>query len=215
MSMNSAVSTVALHRAVRLTARGSATLFAAAAATLALRPVAERTTRRLYVGFLLAHAVHFVAVAKYAIRTKGQSLFPGGRNLDAVGGWPTVAVIYTAFAGVALIGWPAHADSRAGRRLRLAGGTARVLIGTLFVGTYLGQLRLSRWYGVPAAMVGAAVIAEPLVRKVWGRTDSVRLAVPWSPAPAGSASPATQLSRSHPGQHEPRLRGRGIPERLD
>jgi hypothetical protein len=157
------VSAVALHRAVRLTGRGSAVLFAAAEATHALGPRAGRATRRLYVGFLVTHAVHFVVVAEYAIVTKGRNLFPGRRSLDAVGGWPTVAGIYTAFAGVALAGWPAGPGSPGGLRLRLAGSVARALIGALFVGTYLGQLRQSRWYAVPAVMVGAAVIAQPLV----------------------------------------------------
>jgi hypothetical protein len=157
------VSAGALHRAVRLTARGSAVLFAAAEATHALRPRADRPTRRLYVGFLVTHAVHFFVVAEYAIVTKGRNLFPGRRSLDAVGGWPVVAGIYIAFAALALTGWPARPNSPVGLRLRVASSVARALIGTLFVGTYLGQLRQSRWYAVPAVMVGAAVIAKPLV----------------------------------------------------
>jgi hypothetical protein len=32
----------------------------------------------------------------------------------------------------------------------------------MFVGTYLGQLTQSRWYAVPAALVGAAVVTRVL-----------------------------------------------------
>ncbi len=154
------MSAVALHRAVRLTARGSAVLFAAAEATPALRPRAGRAARRLYLGFLVTHAAHFIVVAEYAVVTQGRNLFPGGRSLDEAGGWPTVAGIYTAFATVALAGFPPGPGSSGQRQPRLVGSVARALIGTLFVGTYLGQLRQSRWYAVPAVMVGAAVIAR-------------------------------------------------------
>ena len=53
---------------------------------------------------MVAHAVHFVAVTRYAVRTGGRTFFPGGRSLQDVGGWRTVAGIYGAFAGLALTG---------------------------------------------------------------------------------------------------------------
>jgi hypothetical protein len=159
--MRHATSTAALHRAVRLTARSSAVLFASAQATQALSPTATRTWRSLYMGFMAAHATHFVIVARYAKATGGRALFPGARNLDDVGGWPTVAAIYALFSGLALTGWAAGGPSRAKRRgARIAGRVAIEVIGAMFVGTYLGQVPRSAWNAVPATMVGAAVLAN-------------------------------------------------------
>jgi hypothetical protein len=132
----------ALHRAVRLTARTSAILFSAAQATHALGPRGARAWRPLYLGFMAAHAAHFAVVARYAKITRGRALFPGGRNLNDVGGWPTVAAIYTIFAGLAATGWAAGASQAPSRRgVRIAGRVASVIIAAMFAGTYLGQLQ--------------------------------------------------------------------------
>ena len=144
-------STDALYRAVRLTARSSAMLFAAAQATQALGPRAAQAWRPLYLGFMAAHATHFTVVARYAKITGGRALFPGGRNLNDVGGWPTVAAIYTLFAGLAATGWAAGASRSTSRRgLGLAGRVATGLIGAMFAGTYLRSapsVRLERGAG--------------------------------------------------------------------
>jgi uncharacterized membrane protein YeaQ/YmgE (transglycosylase-associated protein family) len=158
-------STAALYRAVRLTARSSAMLFAAAQATQVLGPRAAHAWRPLYLGFMAAHATHFAVVARYAKITGGRALFPGGRNLNDVGGWPTVAAIYTLFAGLAATGWAAGASSStSGRRLGIAGRVATGTIGAMFAGTYLGQLPRSRWNAVPAVIVASAVITSLLTR---------------------------------------------------
>jgi hypothetical protein len=157
--MPSTTSTAALHRAVRLTARTSALLFAGAQATHALAPRTGRAWRSLYLGFMAAHAMHFAVVAKYAKVTGGRSLFPGGRNLNDVGGWPTVGAIYTLFSGLAVAGWAAGAaQPRPG--LRPAGHVATGIIGAMFVGTYAGQLPRSAWYALPAIIVGGSVVAN-------------------------------------------------------
>lgn len=92
-------------RVVRLTARSSAALFAGAqVASLAGRRGA-RASEALYQGFMVAHVVHFAAVTRYAVLTGGHDLFPGGRDPRDVGGWTTVAGIFTGFAGVATLGW--------------------------------------------------------------------------------------------------------------
>jgi hypothetical protein len=162
-------STDALYRAVRLTARSSAMLFAAAQATQALGPRAGQAWRPLYLGFMAAHATHFTAVARYAKITGGRALFPGGRNLNDVGGWPTVAAIYTLFAGLAATGWAAGASrSTSSRRVGIAGRVATGTVGAMFVGTYLGQLPRSGWNAVPAAIVTAAVLASLLTRGAAG-----------------------------------------------
>lgn len=168
------MSTAALHRAVRLTARGSGLLFAGAQATFALGPRAERASQPLYLAFLAAHAAHFVAVSRYAKATGGRALFPGGRDLDQVGGWPTVLGIYAVFAALALTGQAAVSSLAAHRpRLGLAGRLATGLIGAMFAGTYLGQLARSRWFVVPAAIIGTSVAANVLAsgRASAGRGD--------------------------------------------
>ncbi|HEU4907335.1 MAG TPA: hypothetical protein VFT17_00580 [Propionibacteriaceae bacterium] len=151
----------ALHRAVQLTARSSALFFAAAQAEHAIGPHRISKWRPLYLGFMAAHAMHFAVVARYAKATGGRGLFPGGKSLNQVGGWPTVAAIYGIFSGLAWTGWAAGRPSAAKRRgVRLAGRIAVGVIGAMYVGTYLGQLPHSAWKAVPAAVVGAAVIAS-------------------------------------------------------
>jgi hypothetical protein len=151
----------ALHRAVQLTARSSALFFAAAQTAHAMGPRRNLEWRPLYLGFMAAHAMHFAVVARYAKATGGRGLFPGGKSLNQVGGWPTVAAIYGIFSGLAWTGWVAGRPSAAKRRgVRLAGRIAVGVIGAMYVGTYLGQLHHSAWKAVPAAAVGAAVIAS-------------------------------------------------------
>jgi hypothetical protein len=155
-----------LYRAVRLTARSSAMLFAAAQATQVLGPRAAQAWRPLYLGFMAAHATHFTVVAKYAKITGGRALFPGGRNLNDVGGWPTVAAIYTLFAGLAATGWAAGASPPRSRRgLGFSGRVATGTIGVMFAGTYLGQLPRSGWNAIPAAIVASTVLARLLTRR--------------------------------------------------
>jgi hypothetical protein len=163
-------STATLYRAVRVTARSSAMLFAASQATQALGPRAAHAWRPLYLGFMAAHATHFAVVVRYAKITGGRGLFPGGRNLNDVGGWPTVAAIYTIFASLAATGWAGGASrSTSGRRVGIAGRVATGTIGAMFAGTYLGQLPRSGWNAVPAAIVASAVLASLLSRSAAGR----------------------------------------------
>ena len=101
------MTTARVYRAVRLTARGSALLFAGAQAASALGPRAAPASRRLYLAFMAVHAIHFTVVSTYARINGGRDLFPGGRSLSQAGGWRTVVSIYTLFAGLALTGWAA------------------------------------------------------------------------------------------------------------
>jgi hypothetical protein len=110
---------------------------------------------------MAAHAAHFTIVARYAKLTGGRGLFPGGRSMNEVGGWPTVAGIYAFFAGLAFTGWTAGPPAAVAKpAMRIVGRAATGLIGAMFVGTYLGQLSQSRWYAVPAALVATAEIAN-------------------------------------------------------
>jgi hypothetical protein len=160
------MSCAALLRAVRLTARASGLLFAAAQITAALGRPAMRASRPLYHAFMAVHAAHFTAVARYAVVSGGRNLFPGGRNMADVGGWPTVVAIYSFFAALALTGRayaaPSTTDTRpAGIASRLATG----FIGAMFVGTYLGQRTRSSGYVVLATVIGSAVAANQLSRR--------------------------------------------------
>ena len=155
------MSTAQLYRAVHLTARTSALLFAGAQATSALGPRAAPASRLLYLAFMTAHAVHFTVVARYASVNGGRNLFPGGRSLNEAGGWPTVAGIYTFFSSLAIAGWVAGAPQSTGENpMRSIGQTSRWIITAMFVGVYLGQVPRSRWYAVPAAVVAGAVTAN-------------------------------------------------------
>lgn len=153
------MSAAAALRVVRVTARTSAMLFASAqAAPLAGRRGASAGDA-LYRAFLVAHAVHFTAVARYAVLTGGHDLFPGGRDLDDVGGWPTVAGIFTGFAGVATIGWVGR-PTRTGvtPRIRAAATAARTVIGSMFTGTFAGRIPQSAWYAIPTVISGTATV---------------------------------------------------------
>ena len=96
-----------VYRTVQLTARSSALLFAAAQAASALGPRTRRAPTFLYVAFMAAHAGHLTAVAAYAGVNGGRDLFPGGRSMNDVGGWPTVTAIYALFSALAVTGWAA------------------------------------------------------------------------------------------------------------
>lgn len=119
-----------LHRAVRLTARASALLFAGSQVAPAGGLRTARAARSLYLGFAAAHAAHFVLVARYAKVVDGRNLFPGGRGLRDVGGWPTIWAIYLLFAALVVSSWPTVAAWGAPERSRLrAARAASALIG--------------------------------------------------------------------------------------
>jgi uncharacterized protein len=155
-----------VYRAVQLTARASALLFAGAQATSAMGSRAAQASRPLYVAFMAAHAVHFTVVARYAVVNGGRDLCPGGRSLTDVGGWATVAGIYTFVAGLAVTSWTTGAPRAAGRpRKSAVGHAATGLIAAMFVSVYLGQLRRSPWYAVPATAVAGAVTANVVAQR--------------------------------------------------
>lgn len=156
-----------LYRAVRLTARASAMLFAAAKATSAIGPPLSHASRPFYVAFLTAHAVHFTVVARYAVVNGGRDLFPGGRSLRDVGGWRTMVGIYSLFAGLAVTGWVTDSPLVAKRSpWHAIGHGATWAMATMFVGVYLGQFPRSRWYAVPATAVAGAMVADGLARRL-------------------------------------------------
>ena len=155
------MNTASVHRAVRLTGRTSAVLFATAQFSQALRLPSVGAWRPLYLGFVAAHVVHFIAVTRYAALTNGRNLFPGGRDMNDVGGWPTVLGIYALFFALASTAWasPGRA-TRVHPGVRRAGSAATGLLGTMFTSFYLGQIPRSRWNALPATIIGAAVLTN-------------------------------------------------------
>jgi hypothetical protein len=150
--------TATLHRTVRLTARTSAALFTTAQIAQALRRPTPSAWQALYVAFVAVHAVHFGFVTSFAQRTQGRALFPGGRNMHDVGGWPTVLGIFGGFFILTAVGWiAAPADGHANRS---PGVAATTLIGAMFVSFYLQQVPRSHWHALPGAIIGAAVLAN-------------------------------------------------------
>jgi hypothetical protein len=149
-----------LYTAVHWTARASAVLFALAllAPTLSLRrPLMP------YVGFMLAHTIHFSFVVWLALVTGGARMFPGGRDIADVGGWPAVFGVFTLFYVLASLGLLArHRGRNAGRALRLGGRFATTFLGYMFVSTYVPLMTRSPWFAVPAALITAAVFADLL-----------------------------------------------------
>ena len=161
-----ALTTAQVYRAVRLTARTSALLFAGAQAASAFGPRAAPVSRRLYLAFMAAHAVHFSVVSTYAVVNGGRDLFPGGRSLNQAGGWPTVVSIYTLFSGLALTGWAAGGPlATTHPKMGTVGHAAIRVIAVMFVGVYLGQLTRSPWYALPATAVAGAATANTLSRR--------------------------------------------------
>lgn len=138
--------------AVQLSARTSALLFAGA---LALPVLTGRRLTGLYPAFLVAHTVHFGFVAAYAA-ADGPGLFPGGRTLADVGGWPTLAAVAGLFYALALAGLA----SRVTGRFPIGGRLATGSIGSMFVATYVPLIERSVGYAGMAALVTFAVGVE-------------------------------------------------------
>ena len=153
------MSVAALHLAISWTARLSAVLFAFSLIVPALSGHRGHSGR-LQVAFILAHTLHFAFVAWLAGVSGGAGMFPGGRSVAEVGGWPVVLAIFALFYAVAFIALTARRAGAAQKRLRTAGKLATVFIGFMFVATYLPLVTRSGWYALLALLVTAAVGAD-------------------------------------------------------
>jgi hypothetical protein len=152
-----------LYIAVHWTARLSAVLFAAALAAPALYNLSARRSQSLYLGFILAHTIHFSFVVWLAKVTGGENMFPGGRSVGDAGGWPAVFGVFAFFYALAFVGLAARrAGPRARLGLRAAGRFSTAFIGFMFVSTYMPLIARSRWYALPAALVVAGVAVDML-----------------------------------------------------
>jgi hypothetical protein len=154
------VSAAALHLAVSWTARLSAVSFALSLLVPALSPKRAGHSGRLQLAFIVAHTLHFAFVAWLAGVTGGAGMFPGGRSVAEVGGWPVVLAIVALFYAVAFTAFTARRAGASRARLRTAGKLANAFIGFMFVATYVPLVARSGWYALPALLVMAAVAAD-------------------------------------------------------
>jgi hypothetical protein len=143
---------------VRLTARASATLFAAA---LILFATGSRSGRsgvrygiRLFLGFVLAHTIHFSAVVWLAVLTAGE-------NIEERDGWTVVLTVGALFYFAAFLivrAWRAIDSGRTlPRRDRLAANAAITLIALAFLNSYLARVPDRRIFWLPAICLVVSV----------------------------------------------------------
>jgi hypothetical protein len=135
---------------VRLTARLSAAIFAAALVLFAAGYQHDRrhlyAGSRLFAGFVVAHTIHFLTVAWLAFVTAGDNI----RERD---GWAvvvTVALLFYMAVFSVLRAWGDAAVGRSSRRLRVTANVAVVAIAAVFLNSYLARVVRMPLYWLPA-----------------------------------------------------------------
>jgi hypothetical protein len=157
----------ALYLTVHWTARLAALLFSAALAAPVLFRLRACRREELYLAFILALAVHFAFVTWLALATGGAQMFPGGKSVAEVGGWPVVFGIFAFCQTLAWVGFAARrTEEVASRGLHVAGSFSRGFIGVMFVGTYLPLVAQSWWYLFPATLVVGAVSIDAMAGRL-------------------------------------------------
>ena len=154
----------AVELIVRLTARVSGAIFAAALILFAAGYQQNRRRlylgTRLFAGFIVAHTIHFLTVAWLAVVTAGENI----RERD---GWPvvvTVALLFYLAVFSVLRAWGDAALGRpSSRGLRVTANVAVVAIATVFLNSYLGRVARMPVYWLPAAGL-AGIVALYFVR---------------------------------------------------
>jgi hypothetical protein len=134
---------------VRVTARVSALAFLAALGLFTARshagPRKVGSAIRLFVLFIVMHTIHFGAVLWLAVLTTGENI----RERD---GWPVVVAVAAAFylsAFGILRHWTHVGSGRAlSHRERRAAQAAVLLIGAIFVNSYVARLKTMPVYWV-------------------------------------------------------------------
>jgi hypothetical protein len=142
-----------LRELARITARLSVTLFVAALFAFAARHrVSPRAAVRVFVAFLVAHAVHFSIVLLLAYAT-------GGANLRSRGGYPLTIGVGLLFAAGAVAGILRLRASEPTPALRLAGGLGIGFIWFAFTETYASRTFVSAIFAIPTVALIAAFLA--------------------------------------------------------
>jgi len=126
------------------------------------RPLARGT--RLFEGFIIVHTIHFATVAWLAVVTAGANI----RERDVWAVVLTVAVLFYTAALVVLGAWRTGAKGHASpRALQRSATVAVVMIGAVFLNSYVGRALHTPVYWLPAAGVAGAVVVYIL----WARGE--------------------------------------------
>ncbi len=158
---------------VRLTARVSVAIFAAALITFAAGYPHDRRRlqvgARLFAGFIVAHTIHFAAVAWLAFVTAAENI----RERD---GWAVVVTVALLFYVAAFLVSRAWGDAAMGRSssrsLRVTAHIAVVAIAAVFLNSYLARVGRMPMYWLPTVGL-AGTVALYFVRMFWGHGLSV------------------------------------------
>jgi hypothetical protein len=144
---------------VRVTARISAAAFVAALIAVSIRrgnPARVSHALRLFIAFILAHTIHFVAVLWLAVMTAGQ-------NIRARGGWivvlPVAGLFYLAAFAILRDWINLNARRVVSRGDRWTSHAGIILIALIFLNSYVARVGSIPVYWVPAIVMIATVIA--------------------------------------------------------
>ena len=143
---------------VRLTARVSVAMFAAALIAFATGDQYHRQRlhvgTRLFAGFIVAHTIHFATVAWLAVVTSGENI----RDRD---GWTvvvTVALLFYLAVFSVLRAWGGTAMGRSSSRgLRVTANGAIVAIAAVFLNSHLARVERMPMLWLPAAGLAGTV----------------------------------------------------------
>jgi hypothetical protein len=160
--------------AVRLTARLSAAVFAAALALFALRRAGRPAVGALAT-FIVIHSVHFATVVWLAA-------ISGGGNIRDRGGWTVVLVVAAVFYAAAFTMLRAWRRAAAGGSVttahRVLTHTGAITIWLIFMNSYVSRIPSDGRFAIPAIVLTLALVAY-----LWRGL----------PASAGRAAPARSL----------------------
>jgi hypothetical protein len=143
----------------RLTARASAAIFAAALVCFAIdgrrhgRP--RRRSLRALGAFIAAHTIHFSAVAWLAVVSQGENIRARG------GAGPVLAVAALFYVAVALVFFTWRAASHGqeiGRAHRASSHVSVLLVGAVFVNSYIARLGVEPVFALPVAALTGAIV---------------------------------------------------------
>ncbi|MGC4096391.1 MAG: hypothetical protein QM706_04685 [Nitrospira sp.] len=156
-----------LYLAVHLTARASAILFATALLVPVLFHRTQQHSQGLYGVFIVAQTAHFGCVIWLANEMGGRNMFPGGKSIEEVGGWPIVFGICSLFYALAVVRLITSSMEMGTRwRPQTASRMATAMIGGMFLSVYVPLIPQSSWYAALAALLTIGITADLLREKI-------------------------------------------------
>jgi hypothetical protein len=114
--------------------------------------------RRAWFVYIASLTGLFAAVSAFAVAGGGENLFPGGRSLAEVGGWPSLLAIFALCYSLAFVGLRAQlGGGAASRGLQVSGLAATTMLALMYYLTYLPLVRTHSWFVVPVIALSAAL----------------------------------------------------------